>query len=65
MSDIDYDTIIIIYIYLKSVQVVYLQKIVTQGRTTKNKNYLYFEFLIMIEHRTFLIMIEHSLYIQV
>lgn len=65
LSDIDYDTIIIIYIYLKSVQVVYLQKIVTQGRTTKNKNYLYFEFLIMIEHRTFLIMIEHSLYIQV
>lgn len=49
LSDIDYDTIIILYIYLKSVRVVYLQKIVTQGRTTKNKNYLYFEVLIMID----------------
>lgn len=65
-SDIDFDTIIIIYIYLQRVRVVYHQKIVTQSHTTKNKSYLYFEFLIMIDINDLSASVrEHSLYIQV
>lgn len=65
-SDIDFDTIIIIYIYLQRVRVVYYQKIVTQSHTTKNKSYLYFEFLIVIDINDLSASVrEHSLYIQV